>query len=134
MKNIFGTQLNQSNLADQLSKFSCKLSSTTYCPQLFILTDFNFMLMFSTETLVADIVCYLWLSPQYSSLEKDLPIFSFSSIWFIRRQFCINTLSLNLSIRFLYILFVESWSLLKVIFLKARFWSTCILLIFSAFV
>ena len=70
--------------------------------------------------LVADLIwSVIWLSPQYFSLERDLVIFSFCSIWFIKRQFCINTLSLYLSIlRFLYISFVDSGSLLKVIFLR----------------
>ena len=50
-RNIFGTQSNKSHLADQLSKFTCKLSLTTNCVRLFILTNFNFILMLSIEAL-----------------------------------------------------------------------------------
>ena len=53
----------------------------------------------------------------------------------MKRQICIHTLSLNLSIlRFLCISFVEPRSFLKIIFLKAWFWSSRILLMFYAFV
>ena len=53
----------------------------------------------------------------------------------MKRQICIHTLSLNLSIlRYLCISFVESRCFLKVIFLKAWFWSCRILLMFYAFV
>ena len=53
----------------------------------------------------------------------------------MKRQICIDTLSLNLSIlRYLCISFVESRCFLKVIFLKAWFWSCRVLLMFYAFV
>ena len=90
----------------------------------------------SRNFVVAYLVLQLWLSAQYFSLEKDLAIFSFCSIWFRKKTIMRkHTLSLNLSIlRFLHFSFVESWRFLKVIFLKTRFWSTFDLITFSAFV